>query len=151
MGRSGIAMVTVIMILLFMLIIAGVALNLLVRGAGVSGSTRRYLSVFEAAESGVEIGMLNVEVAARQGTVPAGGTVEVAGKNVSLTIEHIFTGTVSGANIIFGGTGYEGVGTGISSGGSAVFYRIEADAAGPVEEHAAIETAYRKVVGINVR
>ncbi len=150
-NRYGVAMVTVMMILLFMMIIAAVALKLLIRGSGISGSARRYLSVFDAAESGVEIAMLNIETAAREGTVPAGGGVNVGDQNVQLTIEQIFTGTVSGANIVFGGTGYEGIGTGISSGGTAVFYRIESNAQGPVEEQTIIETAYRKIVGINVR
>lgn len=150
-SRSGIAMITVIMIILFMMIIVGLVLKLLVQSSGVSGSSRRYLSVFEAAESGVEVSMLNIERAALAGTVPSTTPVNVGGKTVSLTIEHIFTGTVAGANIVFGGTGYEGIGTGISSGGTAVFYRIQSEAQGPVQEQSTIETAYRKIVGINVR
>jgi len=148
-ARSGIAMVTVIMILLFMMIIVGLSLKLLMQGTGISGSSRRYLSVFEAAESGVDVGMINIENAAATGTAPSTTPVNVGGKTVTLAIEHIFTGTVAGANIVFGGTGYEGVGTGISSGGTAVFYRIQSDAEGTVQEQSSIETAYRKIVGIS--
>jgi len=144
-------MVTVSMILIFMMIIAIIALKLLIRSSGVTGSSRRYLTVFDAAESGIEIGMLNIESAAAGGTVPVSGGVSVGTQTVSLIIEHIFTGTVAGANIVFGGTGYEGVGTGISSGGTAVYYRIQSDAQGPVEEQTVIETAYRKIVGISAR
>jgi len=147
-NRPGIALVTVIMVLLFMLILTGLVLNLLSRGAGILGSSRRYLSIFEAAESGIELAMINIEIAARQGTAVDDSPAGVDGRTVELTIEHIFTGTVAGANIVFGGTGYEGVGTGISSGGTAIFYRIESDAEGPVAEQAVIETAYRKIVGI---
>ena len=150
-NRKGIAMITVIMILLFMMLVAGMILKLLIGGSGVAGSSRRYLSVFEAAESGVEVGMLNIENAARAGTAPSTAPINVAGRQVSLEIEYIFTGTISGANIVFGGTGYEGVGTGVSSGGSAIYYRIESTAKGQANEQAVIETAYRKVIGINVR
>jgi len=149
--RSGIAVVTVSMILIFMMIITVVAMKLLIQGSKASGSSRRYLTVFDAAESGIEVGMLNIEIAAKEGTVPNDDDVSVGQRDVTLLIEHMFTGTVAGANIVFGGTGYEGVGTGISSGGSALFYRIESDAKGPVEEQAVIETAYRKIVGISVR
>ena len=149
--RSGIAMVTVVIILVFMMLVAGMMLKLLATGSGVAGSSRRYLSVFEAAESGVEVGMLNIENAARAGTAPGTGPFDVGGHEVSLIIEYIFTGTVSGANIVFGGTGYEGVGTGISSGGSAIYYRIQSTAKGQANEQAIIETAYRKIIGINVR
>lgn len=144
-------MVTVIMILLFMMIIAGMVLKLLVRGSGVSGSSRRYLSIFEASESGVEVAMLNIEDAAKAGTTPSTSPINVDGRTVQLIIEQIFTGTVSGANIVFGGTGYEGVGTGISSGGTAIYYRIESEAKGTAQEQAVIETTYRKIVGISVR
>ena len=149
--RSGIAMVTVSMILIFMMIIAIIALKLMLRGTGVTGSSRRYLTVFDAAESGIEVGMLNIESAAASGTVPTSGDVNVGSQTVTLVIEHIFTGVVAGANIVFGGTGYEGVGTGISSGGTAVYYRIESNARGPVEEQTILETAYRKIVGISAR
>jgi len=151
-NRAGIALITVSMIMIFMLIIAAVSLKLLMRSADVSGSSRRYLSVFDAAESGVEMGMLKIETAAALGfTTPSDTSIDIGTRDVDISIEHIFTGTVSGANITFGGTGYEGVGTGISSGGSASYYRILSEAAGTVQEQSTIETAYRKIIGINVR
>ncbi len=150
-NRSGIAMITVIMILLFMMLIAGMILKLLVTGSGVAGSSRRYLSVFEAAESGVEMGMINIENAAFTGVLPSNLEFSVAGKKVNVYIEYIFTRSVSGANITFGGTGYEGIGTGISSGGVAVYYRIDSDAKGKSNEESVIETVYRNVVGVHSR
>ncbi len=149
--RPGIAMMTVVLILLFMMIIAGVSMNLLVRGSGITGSNRRYLSVFEAAESGVERGMLAAEIAVETGATPGDTILNFDDKNISLTLQHLFTSSVSGANIAYGGSGYTGLGTGMSSGGSAVFFRITSDAQGTVRERATIETAYKKIVGVAVR
>lgn len=149
--RKGVAMITVIMVLLFMFIVASAILFMLTQGSRLAGGARRFLSVFEAAESGVEYGMLAVENAAAQGAPPAATIdISVGGRGVTVSLEWMFTGTVSGANVVFGGTGYEGVGSGVSSGGSAVFYRINSDARGGGSERAGVETAYRKIVGINV-
>ncbi len=150
-ARPGIAMMTVVLILLFMMIIAGVSMNLLVRGSGIAGSNRRYLSVFEAAESGVERGMLAAEIAVETGATPGDTTLNLDDKNISLALQHLFTSSVSGANIAYGGSGYTGLGTGMSSGGSAVFFRIVSDAQGTVRERSTIETAYKKIVGVAVR
>ncbi len=150
-NRNGIAMVTVTLIIVFIMIIIGVALKLIVGGSSITGSSRRYFTVFDAAESGIEVGMLNIDVATRGGTTPQQGTVTIGDKNVQLAIEHIMTGLISGANIIFGGTGYEGIGTGISSGGVAIFFRIESESSGPIEEQVIIETVYRRIIGVTVR
>jgi len=150
-NRKGVAMITVIMILLFMMLVAGMILKLLIGGSGIAGSSRRYLSVFEAAESGVEVGMLNIDRAAITGELPGNTEVNVSDKEVKVEIEYIFTGSVSGANIVFGGTGYEGVGSGISAGGVAVYYRIESTAKGKSDEQSIVETSYRKIVGVQAR
>ncbi|MCD6125225.1 hypothetical protein J7J62_08670 [bacterium] len=150
-NRRGVAMLTVIMVVIFMMIIVGISIHLLVKGVKVTGSSRRYLTTFEAAESGLEIGFAKIEEAVMQAQDISVVPLNVAGKSVTVTVEQLFSGVVSGANIAFGGTGYEGIGTGISSGGSAVFYRLQSTATGPKKEKTTLETVYRKIVGIRAR
>ena len=144
----GIAMITVMLFLVFMMVIAALVIRAVVKGIQVSGSSRRYLSTFEAAESGIEWGMVEIERATESGTTYNDSTdISLGGKNVGVTISALFTSPVSGANIAFGG-GYEGIGGGSAKGGTAQMYNVTADASGSAGEKVGVEVAYRKIVGI---
>lgn len=150
-NRHGIAMLTVLLIVIFMIIIAGVVLNLIVGGIRISGSSRRYFSIFEAAESGLEIGFIRIEEAADNATVVDESNFNVGDKTINITVDEMFTGTVAGAGIGFGGSGYEGIGAGISAGGSAKYYRLESQASGSQGEKSVLESVYRKIIGVQAK
>ncbi|MFP4458221.1 MAG: PilX N-terminal domain-containing pilus assembly protein [Candidatus Zixiibacteriota bacterium] len=149
-NKDGIALITAILFLVFMVLIAALVIFAVTRGIKISGSTRREFSAFEAAESGIEWGMVKVEDIARTGAALASDTLDIDQKDVSVQINYMFASPVSGSNIAYG-AGYDGIGKGLSAGGALISYRIMSDARGASRENVAVEIAYRKIVGIDAR
>ena len=149
-NNSGIAMMTVLMFLVFMMIIAGLVMFTVTKSIEISGSSRREFSAFEAAESGIDWGMVQIEEITKTGAALVGDTLEIDNKDVEIQVIHLFAAPVAGSNIAFA-SGYEGIGKGLSAGGTAVSYRIASNAKGSQQENIALEVAYRKIVGIDAR
>ncbi len=149
-NNHGIAVMTVLIFLVFMLIVAGLVTFTITKGIQISGSSRREFSAFEAAESGIDWGMVRIEEITKTGAALVGDTLNIDNKDVEVQVVHLFAAPVSGSNIAFA-AGYEGIGKGLSSGGTAVSYRVASDAKGAQQENINLEVAYRKIVGIDAR
>ena len=149
-NTSGIAMITVLLFLVFMMIIGGLVMFTVTTGIQMSGSSRRDFSAFEAAESGLDWGMVRIEDITNTGAALVGDTLDIDNKDVEVGVVYLFSAPVAGSNIAFA-AGYEGIGKGLSSGGTAVSFRVASKAPGSQQENIALEVAYRKIVGVQAR
>jgi hypothetical protein len=149
-NRDGLAMITVILFLVFMLVIGGLVMYVMTRGIQATGSARRYYTAFEAAESGIEWGMVRIEEVTRTGATLTGDTLSLDAKDVEVQLFSLFSSPVSGSGMGFG-SGYDGIGRGAAGGGSSVNYRIDSNATGEQKSNVTIEVAYRKIIGVEAR
>lgn len=145
--RKGIALITVILVVAFLLVLGGITAYMVQRGLRITGTFRRALSSFEAAEGGVEIGVNEIWASAEEGRPLQSITRNIGTRTVTITPTRLFVITERGGSLEFAAA-YEGVGRGVGGGGAAIFYRILSISRGGPEDRIELEVLYRKVIGI---
>ncbi len=148
--RKGIALITVVLVVAFLVVLGGLTAYMVQRGLRITGTFRRALSSFEAAEGGVEIGVNEIWASAEEGRSLQSITRNIGYRTVTVTPVRLFVMTEKGGSLEFAAA-YEGVGRGVGSGGAAIFYRILSQSRGGPEDRVELEVLYRKVVGIIVQ
>ncbi len=147
---KGVALATVLLVLAMVGVAATFLLIVTTKSFKITSSSFRYLTAFEAAESGIDYALVEIEDATQKGEAINPQTIKIAKKDVTASISPLFTGAVEGSNINFG-SGYEGIGGGAAGGGVAIFYLVSSSARGERGERVELESVYRKVVGILAR
>jgi len=146
--KKGIALVTVILVVAFLVVIGGLTAYLVQRGMRITGITRRALTTFEAAEGGVELGVNEIWAAELQGRpINQNLTTNIGNRSVTVRPVRLFVVTEKGGSLEFAAA-YEGVGRGVGGGGAAIFYNILSIASGGPEDRVELEVIYRRVIGI---
>ncbi|MEO0230489.1 MAG: hypothetical protein ABIL77_02910 [candidate division WOR-3 bacterium] len=148
--RKGIALITVVLVVAFLVVLGGLTAYMVQRGLRITGTFRRALSSFEAAEGGVEVGVNEIWASAEEGRSLQSITRNIGYRTVTVTPVRLFVMTEKGGSLEFAAA-YEGVGRGVGSGGAAIFYRILSQSRGGPEDRVELEVLYRKVVGIIVQ
>jgi type II secretory pathway component PulK len=146
--KRGIALVTVILVVAFLVVIGGITAYLVQRGLRITGITRRALTTFEAAEGGVELGVNEIWRAENEGRpINQNLRASIGGREVTVNPQRLFVVTEKGGSLEFAAA-YEGVGRGVGGGGAAIFYNILSSATGGPEDRIELEVIYRRVIGI---
>ncbi|RKZ02252.1 MAG: hypothetical protein DRQ10_00380 [Candidatus Hydrothermota bacterium] len=145
--KRGVALVTAMIVLLFLLAVGSVVLFLAIRNMQILGSGRRVQNTREAAEAGVEASLNSIQ----QLTTEAGINLEQQYKfgkyKVDVEIVPFYNEFVVGSGVEFS-TGYEPIGTETSGGGMSKIYIIYSSAKGPRKEKKNLQVLYRKIVGL---
>ncbi|MGB9824342.1 MAG: hypothetical protein ACPLN0_05475 [Candidatus Hydrothermia bacterium] len=145
--KKGVALITVILVVAFLVVLGGITAYMVQRSLRITGTFRRALSTFEAAEGGIEIGVNEIWSASEEGRSLGTITRNVGQRSVTVTPSRLFVMTERGGSLEFAAA-YEGVGRGVGGGGAAIFYRILSLSRGGPEDRVELEVLYRKVVGI---
>ncbi|MDI6850853.1 MAG: hypothetical protein QMD82_02820 [bacterium] len=145
--KKGIALITVILVVAFLLVIGGITAFLVQRGLRITGFTRKALTTFEAAEGGVELGVNEIWAAELQGRSITNLRANIGGRSVNVNPQRLFVVTEKGGSLEFAAA-YEGVGRGVGGGGAAIFYNILSQATGGPDDRIELEVVYRRVIGV---
>ncbi len=148
--KKGIALITVILVVAFLLVLGGITAYMVQRGLRITGAFRKALTSFEAAEGGVELGVNEIWASTEEGRPLQSLTRTIGQRTVTVIPTRLFAITEWGGSLEFAAA-YEGVGRGVGSGGAAIFYRILSQSRGGPEDRVELEVLYRKVVGIIVQ
>ncbi len=147
MKRKGIALVTVILVVAFLVVLGGITAYLIQRGLRITGITRRSLTTFEAAEGGVELGVNEIWAAEEAGRNLQAFNANIGGRTVHINPQRLFVVTEKGGSLEFAAA-YEGVGRGVGGGGAAIFYNVISEATAGPDDRIELQVVYRKVIGI---
>lgn len=145
--KKGIALVTAMIVMIFLLIIGGVILYLSIRNMQILSSGRRVQNVIEATEAGVEQSVNSIENFVLGGALDTLQHYKLGKYDVDVKVVPFYNEFVSGSGTEFS-TGYESIGTETSGGGMSKIFIIHSRAKGPRGERRNLQVLYRKIIGV---
>ena len=149
-NEKGFALLTAVVVMALVIGIGYAVIQLVVKGIGISGGTRRYSSTVEAAEASLEQGYSEIQRYVEEAQMDSIINTKLGSYRVNARVTPLYTAYLSGSAIEFAG-GYEGLGYGLSGGGAASYFMVESNSKGPRQESVGIEVVYRKVLNVRGR
>ncbi len=121
--RKGVALITAILVMAFVLAMAAAAMFLSVRSLRVSGAFSRYEGGLSAADGGLAFGINEAIASITEARMPQEQSVSLSGYSISVIPDFIGVFFNAGGSIEFA-SGYEGLGKASATSGASAFFRI---------------------------
>lgn len=146
--NKGVVLVTTVLVMSLVLVAVSLALFLTSKSIRITGAEYRSYTSFEAAEGGIDRGLLTIHNAFLMGErVDSIFSLSISRYNVQVHPEFLATAPQPGGALEFA-VGYLGLGVAAARGGAMNVYALTSTSSRPRGEFTSLETIIRKVIGI---
>ncbi|GEM_PF-2586859 len=147
-GQRGFALVLVMGAVILFIVLAATTAYMVSRLQKMSSGQARYTAAVDAADAGVDLGVLEIANAADDARTPtASQTLNIGSYSTNINIAQMATAPLPSGSLEMA-SAYEGIGTGAGSRGVANYYLITTSATNPTAtEQGRLQSMRRKLVG----
>lgn len=147
-GQRGFALMMVVGAVILFIVLAAATAYMVSRLQKMGAGQARYTAATDAADAGIDLGVLEISNAADDGRTPKPDTTIAFGRyNTNINIDLLETAALPSGSLEMA-SAYEGIGTGAGSRGVAGYYLINATATEPTAtERGRLQSMRRKLVG----
>jgi Tfp pilus assembly protein PilX len=147
-AQGGFALLVVMGAVILFIVLAATTAYMVSRLQKMGAGQARYTAATDAADAGIELGVLEISNAADDGRTPNADTTVAFGRyNTNIEIELLERAALPSGSLEMA-SAYEGIGTGAGSLGVAGYYLINTTSTDPTAtEQGRLQSMRRKLVG----